>query len=63
MHVARAKIRIIGMEICRWGIIPERLWKGEGNINADEFRKDHIAYFNNPSNSFEFAAYYFELIN
>ncbi len=62
LHRVRAKIRIIGMEMCRWDSIPERLWKGEGNINADEFRQDHISYFNNPSNDFEFAAYYFERI-
>lgn len=59
---ARTKIRITGMEICRWDSIPERLWKGEENKNADEFRQDHINYFNNPSNEFEFAAYYFEQI-
>lgn len=26
-----------------------------------EFKKDHIEYFENPSDDFEFVAYYFEL--
>ena len=56
------KIRIVAIELCCWNEIPERLWKGETNSNADEFRKDHIKYFNNPEDGFEFLAYYFELI-
>lgn len=59
--VARATIRIIGMELCRWDNIPERLWRGETNVSADEFRQDHIEYFGNPGPEFEFVAYYFEL--
>ncbi|MCJ7432389.1 MAG: hypothetical protein MUO77_02775 [Anaerolineales bacterium] len=58
---ARATIRIIGMELCRWDNIPERLWRGEINISAEEFRLDHLDYFWNPDPGFEFVAYYFEL--
>jgi len=57
----RATIRIIGMELCRWDNIPERLWRGETNVSADEFRQDHIEYFENPGPEFEFVAYYFKL--
>jgi uncharacterized protein YhfF len=61
--VKRATIRIVGMELCRWDSIPERLWRGETNIDADEFRDDHKEYFNNPAPEFEFVAYYFTLAN
>jgi hypothetical protein len=58
--VVRATIRIVGMELCRWDTIPERLWRGETNVSADDFRYDHIGYFGNPGPGFEFVAYYFE---
>jgi uncharacterized protein YhfF len=58
----RCIIRITVMELCRWNDIPERLWRGESNASADEFRKDHKNYFNNPSDDFEFIAYYFHRI-
>ena len=57
----RATIRITGMEVCRWDSIPERLWRGETNSSADEFRSDHEEYFGNPGDAFEFVAYYFEV--
>jgi uncharacterized protein YhfF len=57
----RATIRIVAMELCRWDSIPKRLWRGETNLNADEFRFDHEEYFGNPSDDFEFVAYYFEV--
>jgi len=60
--VKRCTIRITSIELCQWNNIPERLWKGETNNNADEFREEHREYFNYPSDSFEFAAYYFQLI-
>jgi uncharacterized protein YhfF len=60
--VKRATIRIVGMELCRWDNIPERLWRGETNIDADEFRNDHREYFDNPTSDFEFVAYYFTLV-
>ncbi len=56
----RAAIRVVGMELCRWEDIPERLWRGEGNTSAEEFRQDHLGYFRNPGPGFEFVAYYFE---
>ena len=49
------------MELCRWDSIPERLWRGETNTSADEFRADHVDYFSDPDGGFEFVAYYFEL--
>ncbi len=58
----RCKIRITAMELCRWDNIPERLWRGETNINAEEFKEDHIDYFDNPADDFAFVAYYFELV-
>ncbi len=32
-------------------------------FEADEFRADHIEYFDNPEDDFEFIAYYFNLVN
>jgi len=58
----RATIRVTAMELCSWDHIPERLWRGEANQSADEFRSDHLDYFNNPGPGFEFVAYYFRLI-
>ena len=60
--VKKCTIRIIGIELCRWNDIPERLWRGETNKSDDEFREDHKEYFNYPSDDFEFAADYFQLI-
>ncbi len=58
----RVTIRITAMELCRWDAIPQRLWRGETNCSAEEFRQDHIDYFDNPADDFEFAAYYFEKV-
>jgi uncharacterized protein YhfF len=60
--VPRCTIRITAMELCRWNEIPERLWRGETNADADEFRQDHRDYFGDVSDDFEFVAYYFELV-
>ena len=57
----RTTIRIVAMELCRWDSIPERLWRGETNSSADEFRSDHEEYFDDPGDDFEFVAYYFEV--
>lgn len=57
----RATIKITVIELCRWDSIPERLWRGETNSSADEFRADHVGYFSNPGSDFEFVAYYSEL--
>ena len=58
----KATIRIVAMELCQWDAIPERLWRGETNESADEFRRDHEDYFAYPESNFEFIAYYFELV-
>ena len=57
----RVSIRITAMELCRWDAIPERLWRGETNDDADGFREDHVDYFGDVADDFEFVAYYFEL--
>ena len=62
IHNPRCVIRITGMELCRWDTIPERLWKGETNQSANEFRADHLEYFDYPDDDFEFIAYYFNLV-
>lgn len=59
----RCNIRIVGMELCRWNHIPERLWRGEANDSAEEFKSDHVDYFDDPSDEFEFIAYYFKLVD
>lgn len=61
-RIPRCRIRVTSLRLVRWDSIPEWLWRGETNINADEFRTDHIPYFNNPAGDFEFAGYEFELI-
>ncbi|MEM7129547.1 MAG: hypothetical protein AAF702_24655 [Chloroflexota bacterium] len=60
--IKRCTIRIVAMELCRWSHIPERLWRGETNVNAEEFRVDHMDYFGYPADDFEFVAYYFERV-
>ena len=60
---SKCTIRIVAMELCRWDKIPERLWRGETNVSADEFREDHVDYFENPADDFEFVAYYFERVS
>ena len=61
--VPRCAIRVMAMEVCRWDTIPERLWRGETNENVDEYRADHVDYFGNPKDDFEFVAYYFERVD
>ena len=57
----RCTIRITAMQLCRWDNIPERLWRGETNASAEEFKQDHLDYFDHPGEDFEFVAYYFHL--
>lgn len=59
----RCTVRIVGMELCRWDNIPERLYRGETNDTADEFREDHVDFFGEVADDFEFVAYYFELVS
>lgn len=56
------RIQILGLELCTWNNIPEKLWRGETNTSAEEFRSDHLEYFNHPADGFEFVAYYFKLV-
>jgi uncharacterized protein YhfF len=58
----RYVIRITGIELCTWDDIPDRLWKGEANLDADEFRADRLDYFDDPEDDFEFIAYYFHIV-
>ena len=62
-HLAkRCTVRVTAMKLAYWHNIPERLWRGETNKNAEEFRLDHEEFFNHPAEDFEFVAYYFELV-
>jgi len=38
----RCLIEITEYYTTAFGSIPEKLWRGEGNINAEEFKEDHI---------------------
>jgi uncharacterized protein YhfF len=58
----RVTIRVTAMEVCRWDAIPERLWRGETNLSADEFRSDHVDFFGGLGDDFEFVACYFEVV-
>lgn len=58
----RCRIRVTSIRLCRWDAIPEWLFRGETNDNAQEFRDDHVDYFNDPQDEFEFVGYEFELI-
>jgi len=51
------------MELCRWDNISERVLMGETNDDADEFKADHVDYFDNPLDDFEFIAYYFQHVS
>ncbi|MEO0794791.1 MAG: ASCH domain-containing protein [Verrucomicrobiota bacterium] len=61
-RIPRCVIRITMMALCRWTDIPEWLWRGETNDCPQEFRDDHIEYFNDPTDDFEFVGYEFELV-
>ncbi|MEM9251271.1 MAG: hypothetical protein AAGB29_02880 [Planctomycetota bacterium] len=61
-RVPRCRIRVIRLQLCRWDDIPDWLWQGETNTNADEFREDHVDYFSDPGNDFEFIGVEFELV-
>ena len=58
----RCRIKVVRLELCRWDAIPEWLWRGEANQNADEFRDDHVDYFGNPGPGFEFVGVEFQLV-
>lgn len=62
----RCRIRITQVELVRWGDIPERLWHEDpaitGEVSLEAFVEDHLDYFEQPDDAFEFLAIYFELI-
>ncbi|MEM9753843.1 MAG: ASCH domain-containing protein [Planctomycetota bacterium] len=61
-RIPRCRIRVIKLELCRWDDIPEWLWRGETNQNAEEFRVDHLDYFDHPDDGFAFIGVLFELV-
>jgi len=60
----RCKIEISEIYPAVFGDIPEKLWRGEGNLNEEEFRKDHISCWsnNNIDDDFEMMAIHFKLV-
>jgi len=48
----RCLIQITEVYEARFGEIPERLWKGENNSNAQEFKRDHLSCWSNNRQSF-----------
>ncbi|MGF1655867.1 MAG: DUF6614 family protein [Verrucomicrobiales bacterium] len=62
-RIPRCTIRLTSIRLCQWNSIPEWLWKGETNNTPDEFRADHVLYFDNPKQDFEFLGYEFEFLN
>ncbi len=61
-RVPRCTIRVTSIRLCQWHSIPEWLWRGETNATPEEFQADHVDYFENPGNDFEFIGYEFELV-
>lgn len=62
-RMPRCTIRVTSIRLCQWRSIPEWLWRGETNDTPEEFQADHIDYFENPGNDFEFIGYEFELVS
>ncbi|TLD72547.1 hypothetical protein FEM03_00280 [Phragmitibacter flavus] len=62
-RIPRCTIRMTSIRLCQWDNIPEWLWRGETNNSAEEFRADHVQYFNDPGDGFEFIGYEFQLVN
>jgi uncharacterized protein YhfF len=62
--VLRCRIRITGIELCRWGAIPEALWRRDpsttGAASLEAFMADHWEHFGQPSDDFEFLGIYFD---
>lgn len=62
-RTVRCTIRLTSIRLCRWDSIPQWLWKGETNSTPEEFQSDHLDYFDNPGNDFEFVGFEFELVD
>ncbi|MEM7624896.1 MAG: ASCH domain-containing protein [Planctomycetota bacterium] len=61
-RTARCRVKITAIRLCVWGDIPEWLWRGETNSNPDEFRADHLEYFGEVADDFEFVGIEFHLV-
>ncbi len=63
----RCRLRITGIELARWGAIPERLWQEDpalsGAVGLEAFRADHFEFFDRPEGDFEFLALYFQRVD
>lgn len=64
---ARCRVRLTAIELVRWDDIPERLWRRDpavsGAVGLEAFRADHVGYFDNPADDFEFLAVYFDRVD
>ena len=60
----RCQIRITEEYETKLSHIPEKLWQGECNESAEEFKKDHIYCWSEhcPDDDFEFIVNHFELV-
>lgn len=60
----RVAVRLTAVELARWGDLPETLWRRDpavsGEVSEAAFRADHAAFFDYPSDDFEFLALYFD---
>lgn len=63
----RCQLRVTAVELCRWGAIPDALWRRDpaasGETSLDAFRSDHRDYFGDPDADHEFLAVYFDRID
>ena len=63
----RCRVRITAIELCRWGAIPEALWRRDpavsGEASLEAFRGDHRDYFSDPGDDHEFLAVYFDRVD
>lgn len=63
----RCRVRLTGIELVRWDAIPERLWQRDpavsGAVSREAFRADHLDYFHQPSDDFEFLGVYFDRVD
>ena len=60
-------IRVTCVELCSWGVIPNRLWQrdpaADGTVSLQAFKNDHREFFDDPDEGFQFLAVYFELLD
>lgn len=60
----RCLIRITEVYATTFGCFPDKLWKGEGNKSAEQFRIDHRSCWSDHQidNEFEMMIHHFELV-